>query len=145
MTTTVDIDNPDDEGWLQDDELEVEPPGPEEDIELERDSEGEVGSAFTLMLRSMRRFDPVTSDAERQLARRVAAGDEEARAELLQRNRRLVISIVKRYQGHGEGPVALKCASHVCVPALLELAAQGLQTRDTKPDDTTGSRFCAEA
>jgi RNA polymerase primary sigma factor len=43
----------------------------------------------------------LTAPEERSLARRIEAGDPQARAEMIQSNLRLVISVAKRYRGQG--------------------------------------------
>ena len=57
--------------------------------------------AVGIYLRDIRRFDLLDREEEARIAWRVKSGDETARAELISRNLRLVISIAKRYQGMG--------------------------------------------
>ncbi len=45
--------------------------------------------------------DLLTPDEEQKLGKRVAEGDEEAKKQLIEANLRLVVSIAKRYTGHG--------------------------------------------
>lgn len=54
-----------------------------------------------IYLKEIRKFPLMKRDEEARVAWRVKGGDEEARAELISRNLRLVISIAKRYQGMG--------------------------------------------
>jgi RNA polymerase primary sigma factor len=53
--------------------------------------------AFQSYLCDVRRFDLLTHEEEIDLARRVAAGDEQARCTLIESNLRLVIAIARRY------------------------------------------------
>jgi RNA polymerase primary sigma factor len=61
----------------------------------------ELGNSIDLLLRDMRGLAPLTAAEERELGRRIERGDEDAKAELVQRNLRLLISVVKRYRGLG--------------------------------------------
>ncbi len=54
-----------------------------------------------IYLKEIRAFSLLKREEEAQIAWRVKGGDEQARAELISRNLRLVISIAKRYQGMG--------------------------------------------
>ena len=81
------------------------------DVMAERNSNGttagrrksSVGSrdSVGIYLRDIRRYPLLKREEEARIAWRVKGGDEEARAELIARNLRLVISIAKRYQGMG--------------------------------------------
>lgn len=52
-------------------------------------------------LQEVRRYPLLTREQERELARRIALGDEQARARMIESNLRLVISIAKRYINRG--------------------------------------------
>lgn len=52
-------------------------------------------------LREIRKYPLLTREEEGELARRIAKGDEEARARMIESNLRLVISIAKRYINRG--------------------------------------------
>jgi RNA polymerase primary sigma factor len=96
MSAALDIGGFDDEG----DEYELE----HETLAAAEDREGhdpEFGNSVHLLLRDMRGFVPLTGAEERELGRRIANGDEDAKTELVQRNLRLLISVVKRYRGLG--------------------------------------------
>jgi RNA polymerase primary sigma factor len=57
--------------------------------------------AFQSYLRDIRRFGLLTHAEEIDLARRAAAGDEQARRELIESNFRLVIALARRYLSSG--------------------------------------------
>lgn len=52
-------------------------------------------------LREIRKYPLLTREEERELSRRIAKGDKEARARMIESNLRLVISIAKRYINRG--------------------------------------------
>ena len=54
-----------------------------------------------LYLLDVSRHRLLTKPAEQSLARRIEAGDREARTEMIQSNLRLVIAVAKRYRGQG--------------------------------------------
>lgn len=62
----------------------------------------------------------LTDEEERQLAARVAEGDEHALSQLVEANQRFVVSMAQQYEGHGvdiedlvtEGNIALIAAAH---------------------------------
>jgi RNA polymerase primary sigma factor len=66
---------------------------------------GDVASATTdalqLFLNEAGRFPLLTAAQEVELAKRVERGDKEAKDLMINSNLRLVVSIAKRYQGHG--------------------------------------------
>lgn len=64
------------------------------------DIQGSERSALTSWLQSVAGHRLLTREEEVELAKRIEAGDMEARDELVQANLRLVISIAVRYQGH---------------------------------------------
>src|SRR3954463_1529302 len=57
--------------------------------------------ALTTYLARLRRRPLLTAEEELRLARLTAGGDRTARAALVEANLRLVVSIARRYQGHG--------------------------------------------
>ena len=99
-----------------------------------RDSE----DAFQSYQRDVRAFGLLTHTEEIDLARRAAAGDEQARRELIESNLRLVIAIARRYMNAGvppidliqEGNLGLMRAAEkfedTAAPALTELASEHL-------------------
>jgi RNA polymerase primary sigma factor len=68
-------------------------------------SNGELASATTdslqLFLNEIGRYPLLTAAEEVALAKRIERGDAEAKEQMINSNLRLVVSIAKRYQGHG--------------------------------------------
>ncbi len=64
-------------------------------------SSGRSMDSVGIYLKEIRKYPLMKREEEAQVAWRVKGGDDEARAELISRNLRLVISIAKRYQGMG--------------------------------------------
>jgi RNA polymerase primary sigma factor len=66
---------------------------------------GELATATTdalqLFLNELGRWPLLTAAEEVQLAKRIERGDEAAKERMINSNLRLVVSIAKRYQGHG--------------------------------------------
>jgi RNA polymerase primary sigma factor len=62
---------------------------------------GESTDALTLFMNSAGRHRLLTAAEEVELSKRVERGDRAAKEEMINCNLRLVISIAKRYQGHG--------------------------------------------
>jgi RNA polymerase primary sigma factor len=57
--------------------------------------------ALQLFLNEMGRYKLLTAEEEVELAKRIERGDKEAKELMINSNLRLVVSIAKRYQGHG--------------------------------------------
>jgi RNA polymerase primary sigma factor len=57
--------------------------------------------ALQLFLNEMARYPLLTADEEVELAKRIERGDKEAKDRMINSNLRLVVSIAKKYQGHG--------------------------------------------
>jgi RNA polymerase primary sigma factor len=57
--------------------------------------------ALQLFLNEAGRWPLLTADEEVELAKRIERGDKEAKDRMINSNLRLVVSIAKRYQGHG--------------------------------------------
>jgi RNA polymerase primary sigma factor len=57
--------------------------------------------ALQLFLNEMGRYPLLTAEEEVELAKRIERGDKEAKDRMINSNLRLVVSIAKRYQGHG--------------------------------------------
>ncbi|HEV8687309.1 MAG TPA: sigma-70 family RNA polymerase sigma factor [Gaiellaceae bacterium] len=68
---------------------------------------GDLASATTdalqLFLNEAGRFPLLTAEQEVELAKRIERGDKEAKDLMVNSNLRLVVSIAKKYQGHGLG------------------------------------------
>jgi len=82
------------------------------------------------MFRDVARFEPPTPDEERALVQRVADGDQDAEAELVARNLRLVLDICSRYKTPGAG-----------MEDLLQEGALGLLRAARRFDPDRGTRF----
>ena len=82
-------------------EQEVERFGSNENMERILEQEGLVDDPVRLYLKEIGRVPLLTPDRERELAQRMAEGDETAKNELVEANLRLVVSIAKRYVGRG--------------------------------------------
>jgi RNA polymerase primary sigma factor len=57
--------------------------------------------ALQLFLNEMGKYKLLTADEEVELAKRIERGDKEAKDLMINSNLRLVVSIAKKYQGHG--------------------------------------------
>jgi RNA polymerase primary sigma factor len=75
-------------------------PEPETDTTLEADAVATTDS-FTLFMNEIGRHELLTAAEEVALAKRIERGDQEAKERMINSNLRLVVSIAKRYQGHG--------------------------------------------
>ncbi|MBK8189534.1 MAG: sigma-70 family RNA polymerase sigma factor [Vampirovibrionales bacterium] len=94
-----------------DDETPPPPPEPNDgddrvEIAEEEDATADAGpsaadDSVKMYLQQIGRVKLLSPDAERDLARRISEGDEEAKAALVQANLRLVVSIAKKYIGRG--------------------------------------------
>jgi RNA polymerase primary sigma factor len=87
VTIELELDGVDDAG-------RTSAPDPEE-------SRPDVPDSLQLFLREIGRYPLLTREEEVELMRRVERGDREARQQMIEANLRLVVSIVKRYQGRG--------------------------------------------
>ena len=76
--------------------------------------------AFQSYLRDIRRFGLLTHTEEIDLARRVAAGDAQARRKLIESNLRLVIAIARRYSNTGVPMVDLIQAGNLGLMHAVE-------------------------
>jgi RNA polymerase primary sigma factor len=57
--------------------------------------------ALQLFMNEIGRYPLLTKEQEVELAKRIEVGDPEAKEQMINSNLRLVVSIAKRYQGHG--------------------------------------------
>ncbi len=73
---------------------------PEEHVEPEV-TEVDIDNPISLYLHEISRIPLLTAEEEIELAKRIEAGDMEARQKLIEANFRLVVSIAKKYVGRG--------------------------------------------
>ena len=75
----------------------------DDDPRQQRSEPAVVGTtdSLTLFMNEIGRHDLLTAADEVELAKRVERGDREAKERMINSNLRLVVSIAKRYQGHG--------------------------------------------
>jgi RNA polymerase primary sigma factor len=59
------------------------------------------GDSLNTYIREIAKFNPLTPDGEKQLGRRIQAGDQEALQSLVESNLRFVVHYAKRYRGLG--------------------------------------------
>jgi RNA polymerase primary sigma factor len=79
---------------------EDEPREPEAVVSADADAVGTTDS-LTLFMNEIGRHRLLTAAEEVELAKRIERGDRKAKERMINSNLRLVVSIAKRYQGHG--------------------------------------------
>ena len=98
----------DDDALLDDEDLDAE--NFEEDVPSEQElndlsklvaGDVKVNDTVKIYLKEIGKVPLLNAKEETELAKRIAAGDEEAKQQLINANLRLVISIAKRYAGRG--------------------------------------------
>ncbi|TSC67157.1 MAG: RNA polymerase primary sigma factor [Parcubacteria group bacterium Gr01-1014_66] len=104
----------------------------EEHIDLEQLSRDPV----QMYLREIGRIPLLTGDQEKEFAKRIERGDEEARKKLTQANLRLVVSIAKRYVGR---------SPHLTLLDLIQEGNIGLAKAVEKFDYRRGYKFSTYA
>ena len=90
--------------------------------------------SIDLLLRDAGRYPLLTPDMELELARRIEKGDLQAKELLVNSNLRLVVSIARRYVGHG-----------LSMPDLVQEGMLGLIRAAEKFDHRKGFRFSTYA
>ncbi len=129
----------DEEDVIEDDivepELNEEQEAEEEQQEAESSSSGELLSDVTqIYLNDIGHNALLTSEQERELARRVVMGDFEARQKMIEHNLRLVVNIAKHYINRG-----------MALLDLIEEGNIGLMHALEKFDPERGFRFSTYA
>ena len=100
------IEDADDKGTTPADEADVQPEAADEEeiivATTKRVRELDAGStAYTLYLREIGQTSLITPQQEVQLAKRIQAGDGEAREQMIKANLRLVVKIAREYEDYG--------------------------------------------
>jgi RNA polymerase primary sigma factor len=103
------------------------------ELRLEPDEVGTVDS-LTLFMNDIGKHDLLTAAEEVELAKRIERGDRAAKERMINSNLRLVVSIAKRYQGHG-----------VTFGDLIQEGAIGLNRAVEKFDWRKGFKFSTYA
>jgi len=104
----------------------------EEEVDLEHLSSDSV----QMYLREIGRISLLTGDEEKELARRIEGGDEEAKQKLTQANLRLVVSLAKKYVGR---------SPHLTLLDLIQEGNIGLFKAVEKFDYRKGFKFSTYA
>lgn len=116
-------------------ESEVEHFGDGENMERALEQEGlSIDDPVRMYLKEIGKVPLLTGDREKELATRMAEGDEDAKNELVEANLRLVVSIAKRYVGKG-----------MFFLDLIQEGNLGLMKAVDKFDHTKGYKFSTYA
>ena len=118
------LDNEDDESSDEEDE----------DYSSDETSDFHSTDSVKVYLNAIGNFPLLTAEQEREIAKRVSKGDEEAKELLTNSNLRLVVSIAKKYVGHG-----------LNLQDLIQEGNIGLMRAVEKFDYTKGFRFSTYA
>ena len=97
-------------------------------------SSGEGDPVLASYLSDIAASSPLSSREEGQLARRIRAGDEAARNELVEANLRFVVSVAKDYQNRG-----------LSLAELISAGNMGLIIAAERFDETKGYKFISYA
>jgi RNA polymerase primary sigma factor len=81
--------------------IELEENEDDRDVDLTADSSINIDDHVRMYLKEIGKVPLLTAEEEKELARRMEEGDEEAKKRLSEANLRLVVSIAKRYVGRG--------------------------------------------
>jgi RNA polymerase primary sigma factor len=76
-------------------------PAPAEDLDLTPENAPATIDSLTLFMNAAGRYKLLTAAEEVALAKRIERGDAAAKEHMINANLRLVVSIAKRYRGHG--------------------------------------------
>ena len=91
----------DEEPEIDDEIIELEEEITEEDFDVAITDNISVDDPVRMYLKEIGKVPLLTAEEEKDLAMRMAEGDEEAKKKLTEANLRLVVSIAKRYVGRG--------------------------------------------
>jgi len=97
---------------------------------------GELSDSVQVYLREIGQISLLTGEEERDLAKRLERGDEQARQKLIKANLRLVVSIAKKYIGR---------SSNLSLLDLIQEGNIGLSRAVDKFDYTKGFKFSTYA
>lgn len=79
----------------------LKPAGRRRGRKEDREKESTATDSVKVYFSGIKKFSLLNSDEEKQLARRIAKGDNEARRKMIEANLRLVVNIAKRYLNRG--------------------------------------------
>jgi hypothetical protein len=111
-------------------DVEIEETGDDEvDLDLRPSAPSGTTDSLQLFLNEIGRHDLLTAAEEVALAKRIERGDQAAKERMTNANLRLVVSIAKRYQGHGlplldliqDGTIGLNPRREVRLPEGLQV------------------------
>ena len=105
-----------------------------EDTEIEIEGGADCTNSLKMYLREIGKVALLTADEEIDLAKRIEAGDEEAKKQLVEANLRLSVSVAKKYIGCG-----------ISFLDLIQEGNLGLMKAAEKYDYTKGFRFSTYA
>ncbi len=89
------------ENELEGQDLEAGAEDSEDEKESQAEDESSTADAIKLYLKDIQKSQLLSAAQERELAELIAAGDEDARAQMIESNLRLVVKIAKRYMNRG--------------------------------------------
>ncbi len=89
------------DGFSEIDADDVEDDSAEEDKTYEVDEEPSTADAIKIYLKDIQKSKLLTAAEECELAEKIAVGDDQARARMIESNLRLVVKIAKRYMNRG--------------------------------------------